>query len=87
MIKIDLTKIASHKTPIFAEKTRKNGHNTPCSRHILRPVLTVFGRRHRRNRAPSLRPAGRPGRTIAHGCRIGTSGSDRTTFPLADADN
>lgn len=29
MIKIDLTEIASHKTPIFAENTRKNDCNTP----------------------------------------------------------
>jgi hypothetical protein len=29
MIKIDLTEIASHKTPIFAENTRKNGCDTP----------------------------------------------------------
>ena len=38
MIKIDLTKIASHKTPIFAEKTRK----TAVHPDLLRGLRTLF---------------------------------------------
>jgi hypothetical protein len=49
MIKIDLDEIASHKTPIFAENTRKNGSDTPFFPRIMAHPAGA-------RPAPSLKP-------------------------------